>query len=101
MVLDVRSTYRRRCCPYLFSLSRFPFASINKWNSPGRCCPICHVVLPSELLKLYYEPQKDAPDETAVVGCAPDCGTKDVEAMAAEMKKLQRKLTKSNKVQAE
>ncbi|CBJ27858.1 conserved unknown protein [Ectocarpus siliculosus] len=70
---------------------------INKWNSPGRCCPICHVVLPSELLKLYYEPQKDAPDETAVVGCAPDCGTKDVEAMAAEMEKLQRKLTKSNK----
>ncbi|CAM9480441.1 unnamed protein product, partial [Ectocarpus sp. 12 AP-2014] len=69
---------------------------INKWNSPGRCCPICHVALPSELLKLYYEPQKDAPDETAVAGCAPDCGTGDVEAMAAEMKRLQRKLTKSN-----
>ncbi|CAM9536970.1 unnamed protein product [Ectocarpus fasciculatus] len=70
---------------------------INKWNSPGRCCPICHVVLPPELLKLYYEPQKDAPDDAAVVGCAPGCGTQDVETIAAEVKKLQRKLTKSNK----
>lgn len=79
-------------------LSRFPLASINKWNSPGRCCPICHVVLPPELLKLYYEPQKDAPDDAVVVGCAPDCGTQDVETIAAEVKKLQRKLMKSNKV---
>lgn len=55
-------------------------------------------MLPSELLKLYYEPQKDAPDEAAVVGCAPDGGTQDVEAISAEMKKLQRKLMKSNKV---
>lgn len=83
-------------------------ASIEQWLGPGRCCPICHIPLPLQLLKLYYEPQQDCVPDAAASGASADApaGADDTpsptsesgEPMSAEVKQLRRKLASSTKV---
>lgn len=91
-----------------------PFiSSIEQWLGPGRCCPICHVPLPSQLLKLYYEPQKDSAQEAATSGAASvgacagagdiasptsGSGAGESEPVSAEVTQLRRKVASCNKV---
>lgn len=89
-------------------LSYYFVASIEQWLGPGRCCPICHIPLPLQLLKLYYEPQQDCVPDAAISGASADAsaGADDTpsptsesgEPMSAEVTQLRRKLASSTKV---
>lgn len=96
------------CCHLIGSSSfaRVPFNplchSIGQWhgNGEGKHCPICHVPLPRKLLKLYYEPQKDA-GEDAAISASPTSGSgtgKGDSVSSAEFTHLRRKVASSEKV---
>ncbi|CAM9966479.1 unnamed protein product [Scytosiphon promiscuus] len=84
---------------------------IERWNGPKRCCPICHARLPPQLLKLYYEPQKDSQDDPATGTCTSasacaivsgnptaEAGTGKLKPVPAEVTQLRRQLASSTKV---
>lgn len=84
-----------------------PLISIDQWHGVNATCPVCKAKLPQNLLRLYFELQapvvgdastSNATNVTQEGEQGSAGGGERVQAVSAEITRLQRQVTSSNKV---